>query len=233
MVVLLYTPASNVDSTLLIVTYVLCAVSPACNVIRTLFLALNVFGVDCTGGGILRSDMSSLSLFGGPLLFLSLQIVLFTCLIIWNENGSSWRLPGRKSGKKRLSSHDIAAQKEGMADENCPPEAIYPGSEQKGLRVVHVSKSFGSLEALDNVSLDIGKGEVLALLGPNGAGKSTLISLIRGDIPPSGRDGDIFVQDISVVKDRSSARAHMGVCPQIDGSFNPLQHFYGGPEISS
>jgi ABC-type multidrug transport system fused ATPase/permease subunit len=223
MVVLLYAPAASVDSTLLIVTYVLCAVSPACNIIRTLFVALNVFSLDCTESGVLRKDMASISLYGGPLLFLSLQIVVFTALLIWNELGSSWLLPRRKGDK----ANTIEARAVGFADENCPPGL---GSGQEGLRVVHVTKSFGSFTALDDVSLDIGKGEVLALLGPNGAGKSTLISLIRGDVQPTGPHGDIFVQDISVLKDRSSARANMGVCPQIDGSFSSFQHFHATSE---
>lgn len=50
----------------------------------------------------------------------------------------------------------------------------------------------------------------------NGAGKSTLISLIRGDIKPSQRGGDIIVEDISVLAHRAQARLRLGVCPQFD-----------------
>ena len=53
------------------------------------------------------------------------------------------------------------------------------------LRIDRVSKRFGAVTALDEVSFDIMPGEVLALLGDNGAGKSTLIKIISGAQPPS------------------------------------------------
>jgi branched-chain amino acid transport system ATP-binding protein len=48
----------------------------------------------------------------------------------------------------------------------------------------HLSKSFGALQATDDVSLDLRPGEIHALIGPNGAGKSTLIKQIAGEIRP-------------------------------------------------
>ncbi|MEM3550289.1 MAG: ABC transporter ATP-binding protein [Candidatus Bathyarchaeia archaeon] len=53
------------------------------------------------------------------------------------------------------------------------------------LKVNNVSKFFGSLAAVDNVSLDVNKGELLALIGPNGAGKTTLLRLIMNIYKPS------------------------------------------------
>ena len=63
----------------------------------------------------------------------------------------------------------------------------------------NVSKSFGEKVALDNVSVDIPKGQIFGLLGPNGAGKTTLIRIInRITIPNSGTvlfDGRPITQD--------------------------------------
>ncbi|MGD9866219.1 MAG: ATP-binding cassette domain-containing protein, partial [Pseudodonghicola sp.] len=48
------------------------------------------------------------------------------------------------------------------------------------LKTLHISKSFGALKALDDVSLDVAAGSFHALLGENGAGKSTLVKCIMG-----------------------------------------------------
>ena len=55
------------------------------------------------------------------------------------------------------------------------------------IKVEHISKSFGKLKALDDVSLTIKKGEIICLIGPSGSGKSTLCRCINGlEIPESG-----------------------------------------------
>ena len=57
-----------------------------------------------------------------------------------------------------------------------------------GIAVENVSKRFGSFQAVDRVSLEIGSGSLVALLGPSGSGKSTLLRLISGlETPDSGR----------------------------------------------
>jgi len=52
------------------------------------------------------------------------------------------------------------------------------------LHVINVSKSFGGIKALDGVSLNLHKGEILGLIGPNGSGKTTLINVISGFYKP-------------------------------------------------
>ena len=53
------------------------------------------------------------------------------------------------------------------------------------LRIERVTRRFGGLTAVDNVSFDIAPGQVSAIIGPNGAGKTTLFNLISGFMPPS------------------------------------------------
>ncbi len=54
------------------------------------------------------------------------------------------------------------------------------------LQVSNLSKEFGGLHALDDVSFSCDKGEILGIIGPNGAGKTTLFNLLSGIYPPSG-----------------------------------------------
>ena len=75
-----------------------------------------------------------------------------------------------------------------------------------------VSKSFGSLKAINQVSLDIAEGEFFGLLGPNGAGKTTLISCLAGLAKPDS--GKIAILGSDVFEDYRGARRKLGVVPQ-------------------
>ena len=77
------------------------------------------------------------------------------------------------------------------------------------LEISGLSKSFGALRATDNVSLDLGPGEIHALIGPNGAGKSTLIHQIAGTLKPD--DGVIRFLGREVNEAGPVARARMGL----------------------
>ena len=61
------------------------------------------------------------------------------------------------------------------------------------LEVRGVSKSFGAIRALTDVSFTVEPGEVVGLMGDNGAGKSTMVKLIAGNFPPN--DGKVLVDD--------------------------------------
>lgn len=89
-------------------------------------------------------------------------------------------------------------------------------STDDGLRVLHLTKAYGAVTAVENISFGVKRGEVFALLGPNGAGKSTTISVIRGDIRPSNNGGEVYIENIPLSKKRATARQHLGVCPQFD-----------------
>lgn len=78
--------------------------------------------------------------------------------------------------------------------------------------ICNVTKSFGPLQALAGVSLEIEEGEFFALLGPNGAGKTTLISCLAGLVRPSS--GSLKVMGYDVLSDYRQSRRHLGVVPQ-------------------
>ncbi|MDR1710158.1 MAG: ABC transporter ATP-binding protein [Candidatus Accumulibacter sp.] len=75
-----------------------------------------------------------------------------------------------------------------------------------------VAKRFGSVQALDGVSLEIGEGEFFGLLGPNGAGKTTLISCLAGLARPDS--GAVSVMGFDAQRDYRDARRRLGVVPQ-------------------
>jgi ABC-2 type transport system ATP-binding protein len=80
------------------------------------------------------------------------------------------------------------------------------------IEVAGVEKSYGSLKALDGVSLSVAVGEFFALLGPNGAGKTTLISALAG-LARVDR-GTLAVMGHDVVADYREARRALGIVPQ-------------------
>ena len=80
------------------------------------------------------------------------------------------------------------------------------------ITIKSVSKHFGALVALDNVSFTVESGEFFALLGPNGAGKTTLISALAGLSRPSS--GSISIMGYDVQRDFRQARTSLGVVPQ-------------------
>ena len=83
---------------------------------------------------------------------------------------------------------------------------------QSAVLVEQLSKSYGSLQALKDVSLDIKEGEFFGLLGPNGAGKTTLISILAGLCRPDS--GRAFIMGTNVQTNFIEARRLLGVVPQ-------------------
>ena len=69
--------------------------------------------------------------------------------------------------------------------------------EKKLLDMKNISKTFGNVQALKGVSLDLYAGEVLALMGENGAGKSTLMNILSGSLQPT--EGEIYLNGEKVV----------------------------------
>jgi ABC-2 type transport system ATP-binding protein len=81
------------------------------------------------------------------------------------------------------------------------------------IAIQHLSKTYDNgFKALDDVSLEVGKGEIFALLGPNGAGKTTLIGAVCGIVKLSAGTVEVFGRD-NVEKYRR-AREYIGLVPQ-------------------
>jgi len=77
------------------------------------------------------------------------------------------------------------------------------------LTVRNLSKSFGAIRAVSDVSFDVGKGEILGLIGPNGSGKSTLFNCILGQLVPD--EGEVRVGGRSVAGMRPCDLNRLGV----------------------
>ena len=80
------------------------------------------------------------------------------------------------------------------------------------IRVKKLSKSFGKIKAINNISFDLKQGEIIALLGPNGAGKTTLMRLLTGYIFPDSGSIEIFNNNIE--ENRLSALSQISYVPE-------------------
>ena len=98
------------------------------------------------------------------------------------------------------------------------------------LQLRSVTKRYGSLVALDGVSLDIARGEFFGLLGPNGAGKSTLMSLVAGLRAPDA--GTLTLDGAPLTTSDPTGRAALGLVPQHIALYHELSaaqnlHLFG------
>jgi branched-chain amino acid transport system ATP-binding protein len=90
------------------------------------------------------------------------------------------------------------------------------------LEIRALSKAFGGVHAVDNVSFTVGKGEFLAMIGPNGAGKSTCFNMINGQLMPDS--GEIRFEDrvITGLKPREIWRMGIGRTFQVAATFGSM-----------
>ena len=78
----------------------------------------------------------------------------------------------------------------------------------EALRIKALSKQFGGVDAVNDVSFTVNVGERLAIIGPNGAGKTTLFNLINGQLAPTAGRIHFFGQDVTSLPPHR--RAHLG-----------------------
>jgi ABC-2 type transport system ATP-binding protein len=80
------------------------------------------------------------------------------------------------------------------------------------IRVSHLTKRYPGRVAVDDVSFDVERGEIVGFLGPNGAGKSTTMRVLAGYLPASG--GDVNVAGFDVARDSLEVRRRIGYLPE-------------------
>lgn len=88
-----------------------------------------------------------------------------------------------------------------------------------------LTRRFGSLIAVDQVTLTVNRGEIFGLIGPNGAGKSTLMKMLTTLLPPSS--GSATVAGYDIVRQPAEVRRHIGYVPQLlsaDGSLTGYEN---------
>lgn len=80
------------------------------------------------------------------------------------------------------------------------------------LEVKHLTKSFGNMRAVDDVSFTVERGQILGFLGPNGAGKSTTMNMITGYL--ASTSGTAIIDGVDILKDPVKAKAKIGYLPE-------------------
>ena len=83
------------------------------------------------------------------------------------------------------------------------------------LKANHISSYYGNIQALDNISIEVNKGEIVSIIGSNGAGKSTLLMTLCGIVP--AKSGSIFFNDIDISSLPTHEIIRMGVSQSPEG----------------
>lgn len=142
-----------------------------------------------------------------------------------------WQADGQAHGKPAAPASAKLRKKRRLAREVSPrgpkPEPL--------LRLVDVSVSFGGLQALNQVGMEVAAGEIVALIGPNGAGKTTVLNIICGLLKPDS--GKVWIQGTPLVGSMPHRIAARGVgrtfqTVQIYQGFSVLENALLGSHIS-
>jgi ABC-2 type transport system ATP-binding protein len=91
------------------------------------------------------------------------------------------------------------------------------------IQVISVSKSFGDIKSLCDVSFNISKGEIFGILGPNGAGKSTIVNILNTLVKPD--TGDVIIDGVNVKTNGETFKRIMGIVPQEIALYEELTAF--------
>ncbi|NVM57191.1 MAG: ABC transporter ATP-binding protein [Desulfobacterales bacterium] len=100
-----------------------------------------------------------------------------------------------------------------ITPESTPPSRAF-------IRVDRVSKRFGQIEAVSQVSFPVAKGSIFGLVGSDGAGKSTLLRMVATMVMPS--EGSILIDGLDVVSQKAKVKSIIGYVPQRFGLYSDL-----------
>lgn len=89
------------------------------------------------------------------------------------------------------------------------------------IEIKHVTKTFGTKKAVDDLDLTIPTGEIVGFIGPNGAGKTTTIKMMSGVLNPD--EGDILINGKSIQKEPLAAKRQFGLVPDSPDMFLRLK----------
>ena len=85
----------------------------------------------------------------------------------------------------------------------------------------NISKSFGFVKAIDDISFEIKQGEIVGFLGPNGAGKTTTMRILTGFLAPD--NGTVSIENISVLEKPTEAQKQIGYLPENNPLYREMQ----------
>ncbi|XP_059047228.1 phospholipid-transporting ATPase ABCA1-like [Achroia grisella] len=174
------------------------------------------------------TDLDSTRLtFGHVVIFLAVDCVLYMLIALYLEQvlpgpygipkpwyflfQKSFWCSGRKQNEiletANSSNREITMEQE-------------PTDHTIGVKIINLTKVFGSNTAVNNLSLNIYDDQITLLLGHNGAGKSTVISMLTGNLPVTS--GSVWVAGYDMSSQLTSARSHLGLCPQHNVIFDDL-----------
>lgn len=88
------------------------------------------------------------------------------------------------------------------------------------IEIEHISKNYGSNEALSDINATLKDGEITALIGENGAGKSTLMRIMCGYIAPSS--GTVRINGLDIQKQRLDALSYIGYVPEVSTLYGDM-----------
>jgi branched-chain amino acid transport system permease protein len=154
--------------------------------------------------------------FGPPGLIQDLQWVAIGLLIVvflW------FRPQGVLPERRRLAA---PRSKPLISERSVVPPPATPVSREVMLRAIDVSRYFGSMRAVDRVSIEVRRGTLTGLIGPNGAGKSTLLAMLAGTLPMTSGQVEYLGSDVTGMPAYRRARLGLVRTYQLASEFKRL-----------